>query len=327
MSCNALRILALVMFPMLLPACSEAPDGPATPTEPESARLDTLYVATEGDRVTVRAQNVTVGELIDKIVQQSHLKLVAHDALEERVTIELDHVRLPEALGRILRHQNFALQYRGRTNNAMRGKLWIFSTSVTEPGPPPDDLSDNFESFVADVRSADPIRRREAVEALGASGTDEAVEPLTLALADDDPDVRIHAVSALANVGTDNAVAAMGAALNDWDTAVREEAVDALGDVGNPRGIPLLQQALRDHDESVRASAIDALARIGGDESALALIGALHDKNASIREDAVDALAEIGGSVAVSLLEQALADDQSNIREAAAESLAELSSD
>ncbi len=269
-----------------------------------------LHVEITDEIVTVKARDVTVKDLIEEIARQSGLVVVLHDPLDERVTMELHRLPLPEAMGRILRDQSFALQYvqplssTGNSSDAHPSRLWVFSK-----GP------------------ADDYARQDAVKGLGALNADEVIVPLSLALADDDANVRLEAVSALANVGSDQATAALAAAaLSDGDSSVREEAVYALGEIGGETGMQVLEQALMDPDNRVREAAVEAFADIGGDESALALAVALNDEDASLRAEAVDALGEIGGETAIRLLQQALADEQSSIREAAAEFLAELSS-
>lgn len=298
-----------------------------------------LHVGIADNLVTVKTRDVAVHDLLEEIARHIGLAVVSHDYLDERITIEFHRLPLPEALGRVLRHQSFALEYpqpissAGKSSHPLPSRLWVFSK---EPGIVPGNNKDgrpsspNVTSAIgvlrAELMSEDPRLRQAAVKRLGALGVVEAVAPLSLALADEDEYVREAAIAAVADIGGEEAARALAIALQDEDPLLREEAVDALGEIGGETAIHVLEQAFKDEEEDVREAAIAAVADIGGDEAVRVLAIALHDGNASLREKAVDALGEIGGETAIRVLEQALADHDRSIRDAATKTLAELRS-
>lgn len=307
------RLACLVAGAALLTGCVDARDAAPAPTRAPSAAL---HVELIDERLTVRARDVSVGELVDEIARRHGLVVISREPLDERVSLELERLALPEALGRILRHYSFALQAAqapGGSRNgaeAAEGKLWVFSRAPVE------------------TRASLEARFTDRIEASDALDAEELIARSSLALGDHDARARLSAVSTLAEVGDQHAVAPLtAAALSDGEPSVREEAAYALGAIGGQMSIDVLEQALIDPDGDVRGAAIDAFTQIGGDASARALAVALTDRDASLRADAVDALGEIGGETAIGLLRRALQDERSAIRDAAAEYLAELSSE
>lgn len=328
---RAARLACLVAGLTVLVGFVEAQDTLEGVQAKTHASPGYLHVEIADDIVTVKARDVSVKDLLVAVARRSGLVLVLHDPLDERVTLELHRLHLPEAMRRILRDQSFALQYvqplysAGNSSDAHPSKLWVFSKGAGD-NHASSDVTPAIEELQLDSINGKAGRGQDAVEGLAALDADERIARLGPALADGDANVRLEAVSALANAGSDQAAAALATALSDGDSSVREETVDALGDIGGKTAIQALVQALMDPDNEVREAAVEAFANIGGDESAVALAVALNDKDASLRAKAVDALGEIGGETAVSLLQQALADEERSIRETAAGFLAELSS-
>lgn len=60
-----------------------------------------------------------------------------------------------------------------------------------------DATADDIDRFIQDARSASPLVRQHALEALGNSGDPRALQPLLAALHDDSPSIRQCAVAAL----------------------------------------------------------------------------------------------------------------------------------
>jgi hypothetical protein len=291
----------------------------SSPARIPTSTID-LQVEFVNDRLSLRAQDVALKALLREIARQSSLVLVLHEPLDEPITLELHRLPLPEAMGRILRRQSFALHYiqpsssAGNSDPARPSTLWVFAKG-----------SEDDSNYDNDTEHSTPLD----TAAIGGRNADELTAPLSLALEDEDARARAQAVSALADIGGDGAVAAMAQAMGDGDPAVRQEAVYALGDMGDlgdETAIQVLEQALMDPEENVREAAIEGFTDIGGDESARALAVTLNDEDASLGEEAVYALGEIGGETAIQLLQQTMATHASaSIREAAAEILAELS--
>jgi hypothetical protein len=306
-----------------------------TPKETGSITQDSpvhLHVEIVDDVVTVSAHNVAVENLLAEIARQTGLVVVSHDVLDQRVSIQLDRIHLPEAVHRILRGQDFILHYihpgTRRTNAVRPGTLWVFAKETAGRQYTNRSVFDDNPTMVAPqieaLLSADVRGRITAVRNSTALEAAEAVAQLGLALSDRDRRVRAEAVSVLADIGGDQATALLPVALGDEDPWVRQEAVHALAEIGGKQAIRVLEGAFAGADRNVREAAVDALADIGGDAATRALAVVLLEHDDSLRAQAVHALGEIGGETAMTQLQQALVDQDPSIREIAAEILANL---
>jgi hypothetical protein len=315
---RVVRLACLIASLTLLGSTVGAGDARDGSQPTAHASTGHLHVEIVDEIVTVKALDGAVKDLLEEIARQCDLVIDLHGPLDERVTIEIERLPLPQALDRILRGRNFVLRYFDPSSdpataaNAYPNKLWIFSKGPGNHNAPPEN--------------GDAAFTREGVEGARAQEANASLVRLSLALADDEAKVRLEAVSELASIGSDQAAAALAAALSDSDPSVREEAVCGLGEIGDETDLEILEQALMDPDLRVREAAVEAVTDIGGDDSARTLAFALTDVAPSLREDAVYALREIGSETAIGILQQALADEQRSVREAASEVLAELSS-
>ena len=251
-----------------------------------------LQVTVADATVTVKAYDVTLKHLLEEIARRGGIEVELHDALDERVTLELDRRPLPEVLRRVLSGRNFAFRL---VDPAVCGscpsQLWVFEA----PAPP----------------------------------TLEAVEPCPRpAPAEEDANARLKAISKLAGAPADGSRALetlAAAALSDAAASVREEALHGLGELGDATALIVLEQALADPAPRVREAAVEALAELGEDAAAWVLAPVLAAEDAALRERAVFALGELGGEAAVVVLQQALVDERGFVREAAVEALQDLS--
>ncbi len=292
------------------------------PSSPASTNASTtpLRVKYAADRMAVEAYGVTVDQVLNAVGRESGLLVIAPHVLDRKVNLTFEGLTLPEALGRILRYESYAVRYPQEFSSASSmnahgvATLWVFPTgeeglrASTESSQQSGRAMRDDSEMLSDAAGDDP-------------GMTRAVD---FALADEDVDTRLEAISDLAQIGGDQAAAALAETLNDPQSSVRLEAVNALGDMGGVTAIQALERALLNPDAEVRGSAIVALADIGGEQSASALAAALYDGDPELREEAVDALGEIGGETAMLLLHHAQADEKAHIREAAAAYLAEL---
>jgi HEAT repeat protein len=215
--------------------------------------------------------------------------------------------------------------------------------------------------LIDSLSSADWRVRSRATQVLariaGEGMLDQAVAPLTIALADKDPVVRYYAAEALVGIGA-KAVPSLIQALrshrqSECDRAARvlwnigAPAVDALlgvlqdrtatpemrtasasalGMIGDPRAIRGLASLLRDERYFVREQASRALGRIG--EPAVDLLIEMSNSSAAAtREAAVAALGSTGSKRAIDKVVEALSDSNANVRSAAVRSLGESSSE
>lgn len=182
------------------------------------------------------------------------------------------------------------------------------------------------------LKSADPVFRVEAADALASMRADAkvAVPALANALKDSDVVVRRHAARALENIGPDakDALPAVIAALKDSDAGVRYSCLSALQkmycetktvvtmrcDVKTV--VPVLIEALRDPNIQMRTSAAIALGNIGPEAAAATPTlqhVQLNDSDEMVRWDAGVALGKIHVD-SVSYLLPALRSPDSNVR-------------
>jgi hypothetical protein len=283
----------------------KATEGQAQPSQ--GAR----FIQFVNDQLTVKAEDVSLQELLEEIARQGSLTLVLSGSLADRITIEFHQLLLEEGLRRILRHQSFAVEYAQQipeeTPSTVRRptKLWIFSkveipdrvqtmpVDGNRRGDSRKDVATDIRRLQVALTSEDPGEREDAVDALGESGRPEAVAPLKLALKDEDEDVRESAIAAVASIGGDAAAQALAAALQDEEAWLREEAVHTLGHIGGDEAVQALAIALQDEEDSVREEAVEALGKIGGESAIRLLEQALTDKDESVRDTAAEMLEQL----------------------------------
>ena len=285
-------------------------DALARPAE----QLQSVHVVEVAHRlVTVQVRDAPLSEVLDEIARQTGLTIEGHAAIDSRMTIDLEQIRLEAALRLILEGQSYAVEFALEAIPDKGEHIRVPQRLRISPDDPdvaarswsPDDVADaGLDGNTIDptkIRavlesSDDPWDREDAVEALAESGQPHVAVPLiTVALIDRNEDVRLAAVEALATLGGDAAAKA-------------------------------LQTALRDEESTIREAAIETLEALGGEQAARSLAVALQDTDADLRERAVDALGNIASPSAVQLLEYAwAADEDASVREAAAAWLTELS--
>lgn len=270
--------------------------GPALAQDLPDAARGHLLIVVHGETVTVRALDVPVKDVIQEIARRSGVRIQVEGRLDERVTLALERVPLPEAWRRILGNRNFAMHIVDPLG-ARPAALWVLAKGSPAAAGSGSLASSRGLAETAPLSDRDPKVRRDAVYDLIAGRGAEASEQLT------------------------------GAALFDDAPSVREAALLGLAEIAGVAAIPVVERALVDPDRTVRAAAIEAAADIGGDDAARALAFALHDEDPVLREQAVYALGEIGGPFALLGLQQALADELSFVRDAAADVLDEMSRD
>lgn len=296
-----------------------------------------LRVEIDDDIVTVVARDVSVKNILDEITRQSTLWVLLHSPLDERVTLALHRLPLPEVLRRVLGDHIFALHYArppsspGNSSRSRPNRLWVYSSGRADEGGDANGAENSLSPMTAAVDVLQPRQSNEAAKLRADSVVDslaldmeEKIAQLTFELEAEEKNSRIDAVSELADIGTDEAAETLAMPLNDNNPRVREEVVQALRKIGGEVAIQLLEQAFHDPNEHVREAAIEALGDIGGEESTRALAIALRAEDSALREEAVYALGDIGGNTATHLIRQALTDSDSSVREAAAELLSEL---
>jgi HEAT repeat protein len=141
-----------------------------------------------------------------------------------------------------------------------------------------------------------------AVEVLGGSGDDRALDPLLRGLRNGDSGTRYNAAIGFAKLGRSQGEDALIANLGDPSSGVRRETVTALGVVGGPASVDPVRVLLADPVDHVRAEAARAFGRLAGAAGVADLAALLADRIEKVRVGAIDGLAATGSVAAASAL-------------------------
>lgn len=179
---------------------------------------------------------------------------------------------------------------------------------------------------LAAFRSKDAPARRNLAEALGATGTPQALAVLAeMAAEDRDPGVRAAALDALwgyrGDVRADGIAAAAAA---DKDARVRAAAVEAAGRIGGPNAVQTTTMALVDPDVGVQCVAV-LEQRFVQPGNAQILARAAVDASWRVRAQAVDNAFALHDPAAMDLLVAAVGDERLRVAASAHAALIGLS--
>lgn len=119
--------------------------------------------------------------------------------------------------------------------------------------------STDAESIVADLGSANPAVRHDAVLAAADVADARVTQALVDHLNDADPQVRVDIYASLAKLADPAAVPALSQKVLDPDPVISRGAIDALGRIGDASAGPALIGALRANPEKPPLDAIWAL--------------------------------------------------------------------
>jgi HEAT repeat protein len=164
----------------------------------------------------------------------------------------------------------------------------------------------------------------EAAGALGAIGSNTAIDPLLQAIRGTNRDVKRNVAHALGLLQDPRSVEALIAASRDADALVRTESAVGLGRQRDPRGIAALITLLKDADDAVRWEAAAGLGRVRDPQAVEPLIASLADAAPLVRERAIAALGTLRDARAVAPLIPLMKDADPVIRERAAIALGTL---
>ncbi len=277
------HLLWLTVSLPLLSTIAEAKNGATTAEERLQAITGAHLVRFANGYLSLRVEDVRLGELLDVIARLTGLTVVRYVALEQRVTLQFQRLPVEQGLRRILRHRSFVLEYaqpapkeKSSAVVARPKVLWVLPQAdekyadqprLVEPtggGPSKEGLAKETAKLQIALGSEDAEHRQQAALELGESGRVEAVTPLSQALTDRSKHVRKAAVASLAEIGGTQAAQALHVALADQDPRVREAAVNALGAIGGDVAVGLLNQALADDVRFVREAAAEVLEELRG---------------------------------------------------------------
>lgn len=192
------------------------------------------------------------------------------------------------------------------------------------------DVSLTQAHLLRALRDRDDKVRLAAARALGAGGATAAVPTMIDWLADADPKVKQVAAAALGDIGGREATAALVRTLGDVDAAVRTVAVRALGAIGKrgDRGVVIsLIPRLEDdpHGKAeVKLAAIAELEALGDRRAVIPLVARFSDISMAVRTSAVRAVGVLGDPSAVPALTRLVGDPAEDVRTAAVGALGAL---
>jgi HEAT repeat protein len=178
-------------------------------------------------------------------------------------------------------------------------------------------------SLIEELNSAgSPVT---TINALGASGSPQAILPLEGLLKDDRIEVRAAAVEALGRIGSRDVVTQVKPLLSDHNVFVRTKAAEALLRLDDDSGLPMLQQMLQDPASSeLRLSAAEALATRADSAWQSAVYQLLQDEDPVVRAGAAHLLATRDPDTARATLEALAGDENAAVRELAALKLGDV---
>lgn len=132
----------------------------------------------------------------------------------------------------------------------------------------PGESDEDFYQLLSRLKSADPVARAGAADALSRIARVRAVGPLALALNDEYEEVRYFAVVSLGAIGDAHVVDALIRALKDKSERGRLGAAQALGLLGDERASAPLARAMENEysysqsSDKVMEAASEALKKI-----------------------------------------------------------------
>ncbi len=179
-------------------------------------------------------------------------------------------------------------------------------TTTTKAPPPPATPPAIAPALLADLKSLEVVRRRDAANELGSVRSKDAVPYLTPLLTDKEPTVREAAAFALGQITDSRATAALSKTLADKDTEVRAAAVFALGMIYDRKVAATISGMLNDPAAAVRSAAATALGVMEDEAAVDELIDLLDDPAFDVRYDAAWALGQIGDPDALDHLQAAI---------------------
>ena len=246
-----------------------------------------IKVKVEQGRLTLSVRDAPLAEVLQAIGEQAGIDIKIRGDLTARITNSFTDIPLEEGIRQLLRGQSFALSYGPSTSDAKRSSLIeisVIARSRVEPAgtvgkvSTPSEARDKLQRIRALARRKDaeaigelsslaasdpsPSVRRQAVSALGGLRTQEALAPLTRALADQSSSVRIQALRGIKNLKGTEAIKDLRVTVaNDPDPTVRRQAVRLLSEIQSPEVPGLLKGAVADYDAAVSQEAKQAVKR------------------------------------------------------------------
>ena len=232
--------------------------------DPPSMRL-----RMEGQDVTAEIRNVSLQSVLDELSAWSGVVFEVESQDDPKVSINLYHVTLQEAVQRLTANHN-SVDYFGHDETGQDRLNFVRVISRTpRPAPPVlryigtgavtkriDEIVDSPEQALAVLAgSTNLVARQKAIDVLVATKSAVVIEILKAVLNDPDVEVRVAAIDGLASLGARDALPDIMPALKDAHPGVRQCAVLAIGMLGDKANVKDVRPLLHDEDPNVAASA------------------------------------------------------------------------
>ncbi|MCG3134164.1 MAG: hypothetical protein HMLKMBBP_01451 [Planctomycetes bacterium] len=272
-----MRRSALFVLPLLLAsAAAHAGDAPCCASDLEARRAALAKEAPSLAKDEAAKRHYALGLELRAATQES----AAREEFAAALAADPDHEPSHAALGDVKHGDRWipyaeAMQAKGLVQ---RGGAWILREEAAILDLPAKERERRraeqakVEALIGQYEAGDAMRRRFALDALGAVEDRFKMEPFAFALRSKSRDVR-------------------------------ELAAKELGRLRDRRALKtLLHRGIYDKDAGVRASAVDAAVTIGDDNLAAPMVKALGSESADTRMHAAQALARIGSRASVRYL-------------------------
>ncbi|HEY7517712.1 MAG TPA: hypothetical protein VIE36_05395 [Methylomirabilota bacterium] len=241
-----------------------------------AAPRERVTVETRGDRVTLRAEQAPLAEVLQHLAKATGFSVHSAEPLDAPVTLDLRDVSLQDALRQLLRFSSTLAIYdgeRGRLSAlyvvAKNPESWL-PLGVNDPGTPPSDaqLLDAQAHLHAEVTASLPHRVERVDEVDGELRRLAAEEPQRVSwwlqglLVDPHPGARLTALQAIEHDrGLD--LDALAAAFKDPDLAVQQSALQILvGRGANDQAVERIRAAAETQDvKELRLLIMEATSR------------------------------------------------------------------
>lgn len=211
-------------------------------------------VSWANDRLTVRAKNAPLAELVTEVAAKAGMTVVGIAKLTGQRSIELVDLPLGEALPKLLDGVNYLVTRRNsvyqirihsmggssRAEGVEKGPLHIPGLTDLRVGEH-NQVSDTLDSEEVDEDEQDELVE---LEEIGQAKGAESLQGLLEAMKSDFFVVRVRAVQLLAQYNEPAALAAVLSALGDDDADVSLAASDALAEMPGEAVVPALFQRL-----------------------------------------------------------------------------------
>jgi hypothetical protein len=253
-----LRVRTIVCLALLL-ATSTVTGHEAVFAGAASSQGRVLEVSVDSGRLTVRAQEAPLAEVLEAIGRQAGVTIVLRGNLEALVTETLVDVPVDEGIRRLSRWYSFVLVYDELANGReSAGLTEVIAVAASAP---------ENGTRTPDVRSSDPRgdsprsvdRSRIAVREQGSNAVRDLRQ---IATTDPSPSIRQTALRKLARQpGVDGVKELSEAAIRDPEPLVKQAAIRALARMRSAEAGDALRLMLNDSDPEIRELASHVLAR------------------------------------------------------------------